>query len=208
MEIASGVDCEVAFGVLWREGSNFHLSSGGLVILQKGKTKLPKYQCVLEQESNPLSPLQVVCSYCSLREQRYDFTYIEVCLGETNCSQRTTKKRTNCNLLLRCPGLAESSQRLRLQLTKQLTGEKSPIAATSDSPQDSAPNHRRYVKTPTVPKLFMLFSTNDFRFQPWRLRVMHQGLSHILLGDKMMSSITFSITPQLFHLWYTRALCT
>jgi len=65
-----------------------------------------------------------------------------------------------------------------------------------------------YVKTPTVPKLFMLFSTNDFRFQPWRLRVMHQSLSHILLGDKMMSSITFSITPQLFHLWYTRALCT
>jgi len=69
------VDCEVAFGVLWREGSvsNFHLSGGGLVILQKGKTKLPKYQCTLEQESNvepssnPPSPLQVVCSYYSQR---------------------------------------------------------------------------------------------------------------------------------------------
>jgi len=72
-------------------------------------------------------PLQVVCSYYS---------------------QRTTKKRTDVVVVLRCPGLAESSQRLQLQLT----GAKSPIAA-SDSPRDSAPNHRRYVKTPPVPKL-------------------------------------------------------
>ena len=42
------------FVVLWREGSvsNFRLSGGGPVILQKGMRKLPKHRCGLELESN------------------------------------------------------------------------------------------------------------------------------------------------------------
>jgi len=97
------VDCEVAFGVLWREGSvsNFCLSGGGLVILQKGKTKLPKYQCVLGTFIEPATS----CLF--------------ILFSEDNKKSEPITTFQVVVVVLQCPNLAESSQRLQVTTYKK-----------------------------------------------------------------------------------------